>query len=422
MGKKKFSNLEDNIIDIIENAIDTMDFYEVNKYIENTVGNAVSEVRNALGANRGQKQPEKDSYKKKHTKSRASSSQYHSQHSNFTSTSKSTPKYTVQKEQIKSFYPSVPIGRVSGILLTVFGWIFLPITGISALVLTLIGFLTNRMYFFGAIVLSILPFLLISFFMTIGGSRIRARLRRFQRYIGLFKTNCYYSIKDLAAQTQRSTKFITKDLRKMIALGMFPEGHIDQQSTCLILNEESYQQYLQLQKNLQEQKTETLKNTTSTPKDSTIQEETVLDKELNQAIKNGRLCISQIREANKSISGKEISVKLEHLALIVDKIFTHVEMHPNQLSEIEKFMDYYLPTTLKLVTAYKEFELQPVQGDNIRSAKQDIESTLDTINHAFEILLDSLFEDAAMDIATDISVLETMLAQEGLTKNKLKPM
>jgi 5-bromo-4-chloroindolyl phosphate hydrolysis protein len=97
-----------------------------------------------------------------------------------------------------------------------------------------------------------------------------------------------------------------------------------------------------------------------------------------------------------------------------------VEEHPEQLSEIEKFMEYYLPTTLKLVTAYKEFDLQPVQGENIRSAKIEIEATLNTINHAFEILLDSLFEDVAMDITTDISVLETILAQEGLTPNKFK--
>ena len=79
-------------------------------------------------------------------------------------------------------------------------------------------------------------------------------------------------------------------------------------------------------------------------------------------------------------------------------------------------MNYYLPTTLKLVNAYREFDEQPVQGENIRKAKQEIEDTLDTIISAFEKLFDSMFEDAAMDISTDISVLETMLAQEGLTE------
>ena len=83
-------------------------------------------------------------------------------------------------------------------------------------------------------------------------------------------------------------------------------------------------------------------------------------------------------------------------------------------------MDYYLPTTVKLLDAYEELDRQPVQGENIRNGKQEIEKTLDTLNLAFEKLLDSLFEDTAWDVATDISVLQTMLAQEGLTEQKLK--
>ncbi len=78
-------------------------------------------------------------------------------------------------------------------------------------------------------------------------------------------------------------------------------------------------------------------------------------------------------------------------------------------------MDYYLPTTVKLLKAYEEMDAQPVQGPNIVSSKKEIEDTLDTINQAFENLLDSFFEDTAWDISTDISVLQTMLAQEGLT-------
>lgn len=87
---------------------------------------------------------------------------------------------------------------------------------------------------------------------------------------------------------------------------------------------------------------------------------------------------------------------------------------------MKKFMGYYLPTTLKLVRAYREFDKQPVAGENITSGKQEIERTMDTINEAFENLLDDLFQDTAWDISTDISVLKTMLAQEGLTEDKVK--
>ncbi len=83
-------------------------------------------------------------------------------------------------------------------------------------------------------------------------------------------------------------------------------------------------------------------------------------------------------------------------------------------------MNYYLPTTLKLVNAYKDFDKESIQGENITSAKNEIDLTLDTINQAFEKLYDSFFLNAVMDISTDISVLETLLAQEGLTQKDFK--
>ncbi|MBC7960487.1 MAG: 5-bromo-4-chloroindolyl phosphate hydrolysis family protein, partial [Vallitaleaceae bacterium] len=100
---------------------------------------------------------------------------------------------------------------------------------------------------------------------------------------------------------------------------------------------------------------------------------------------------------------------------IISKIIEYVEVHPEKLSEVRRFMEYYLPTTLKLLNAYREFDRQPIQGENIRTAKSEIKNALDTINGAFENLLDSLFENAAWDVSTDISVLQTILAQEGLT-------
>ena len=83
--------------------------------------------------------------------------------------------------------------------------------------------------------------------------------------------------------------------------------------------------------------------------------------------------------------------------------------------EIRRFLNYYLPTTLKLVTAYREFSEQPVQGSNIQNAKNTIKQTLDTVNDAFAKLLDGLYQDDVLDISSDASVLETMFAQEGLT-------
>ena len=80
---------------------------------------------------------------------------------------------------------------------------------------------------------------------------------------------------------------------------------------------------------------------------------------------------------------------------------------------MERFMEYYLPTTVKLVNAYRDFDSVGSQGANISSAKAEIERTLDTINQAFERLLDDLYQDAALDVATDASVIQTMLKKDG---------
>lgn len=85
-------------------------------------------------------------------------------------------------------------------------------------------------------------------------------------------------------------------------------------------------------------------------------------------------------------------------------------------------MDYYLPMTVKLLNAYEDMDSQPIQGENIASSKKEIEDTIDTLNVAFEKLLDSVFEDTAIDVSSDISVLNTVLAQEGLTEDELTRM
>ena len=89
---------------------------------------------------------------------------------------------------------------------------------------------------------------------------------------------------------------------------------------------------------------------------------------------------------------------------------------------LTRLMDYYLPTTVKLLDAYKELDAQPIQGENIQKSKKEIEAALDTLSTAFEKLLDSVFKEMAWDVSTDISVLHTVLAQEGLVEDPFTKM
>ncbi len=97
-------------------------------------------------------------------------------------------------------------------------------------------------------------------------------------------------------------------------------------------------------------------------------------------------------------------------------------MPPEIIPDLNRLMDYYLPMTVKLLNAYEDMDSQPIQGENIASSKKEIEDTIDTLNVAFEKLLDSVFEDTAIDVSSDISVLNTVLAQEGLTEDELTRM
>ena len=245
---------------------------------------------------------------------------------------------------------------------------------------------------------------------TARGTTLRNRVHRYRTYLQELSGAAFCSIRSLASATERSAKFVARDLRRMIRRGFFPHGHLDEQNTCLMLDDETYHQYQSLMQFVQEKEAQERER----------QEQLHSNPELESVIQEGNQCLQQIREANDAIPGEEISRKLSRLESITKKIYDFVALHPNKLPEIRRFLSYYLPTTLKLVNAYRKFDAQPVQGENILSSKREIEETLDTINLAFENLFDSLFEEDAMDVSTDISVLETMLRQEGLTGSDFK--
>ena len=98
----------------------------------------------------------------------------------------------------------------------------------------------------------------------------------------------------------------------------------------------------------------------------------------------------------------------------MNRIFDKVKKQPQSAGALRKFMDYYLPTTDKLLTAYVELDRQPDNLDNVARTKSEISTALDQINDGFEKLLDSMFSDMAMDISSDISVMNTMMKQDGL--------
>lgn len=238
-----------------------------------------------------------------------------------------------------------------------------------------------------------------------------SRFKAYRKTLGE-KTHC--TLEKLARSVGKSVKFVRRELRKMIDEGLFLEGHMDKEGTHLITSDETYQYFEQSRLQLEQRQRQE-----AAPKEVPKAPTAARDPQLQEVLDKGTAFIREIRRCNDAIPGEEISAKIDRMELIVRRIFQRAEEHPEIVPDLKKMMDYYLPMTVKLLNAYAEMDAQPVQGETIQASKVEIEKTLDTLNAAFAKLLDDLFQDAAMDVSSDISVLNTLLAQEGLTDDGL---
>ena len=147
--------------------------------------------------------------------------------------------------------------------------------------------------------------------------------------------------------------------------------------------------------------------------------ETTGNEELDKMIADGKKAITEMKRLDDNIADPAISAQIVRLQQLSGNIFAQVEQNPEKLPQIRNFMNYYLPTTLKILNAYDRMGEQGVSGENITSTMQKVEGMMSTIITAFEKQLDSLFGSEAMDISTDMVVLENMMAREGLTDDPL---
>ena len=262
--------------------------------------------------------------------------------------------------------------------------------------------------------------------MAFKGFKKIKRAERFQAYVRTIGTREYCNVKELAQRAGRKTAPVIRDLKYMIRKRWFMEGYLVGKQTCLIVTDSMYKRYCGLENERirnerEEQERKRLEGFKERREQERRQEEVKrLSPEIRRIIEEGDRYIRRIHECNDAIPGQEISAKISRMEVLVERIFDRVEQNPESAGDIRRLMDYYLPTTVKLLDAYQELDGQPVQGENILSSKREIEGTLDTLNLAFEKLLDDLFQETAWDVSSDISVLRTMLAQEGLAEEDWK--
>ena len=411
MPKNDWNQLGNDIKNIVQDAIETGDYGRLNRdlgvTLENALGNMATSVKDAAIKNLNHFSGSQQTANQRRTVS----PERQRQEQNMRGYKKKLVKEAREK---CALYVNTSTPRALGILFTTLGIALVGMFGVTAATLGIAGIfidaVANKMQrgmfvFIAAIVASGA--------LGIYGNTLRKKVNRFRSYVRTLNGKTYVKIEELAKGVRKSPKFVKRDLKKMIKNRMFLEGHLDEEGNYLITSDESYEQYMQTKKASEIQEKEMQEKEQAEQK-----LRGTLSEEVQEVIKEGEAYLEEIRSCNEAIPGVEISNKMYHLENVILRIFKRVEQHPELISDLHKFMDYYLPTTVKLLKAYEELDKQPVEGENIKTAKQEIENTLDTINEAFENLLDSFFRNTAWDVSTDISVLKTMLAQEGLTGNK----
>ena len=405
MYDNDFSNLGRQIQETVQNAVESMNYDRLNQTINQTVNQALDEAR--IYKEKVRRQYE-ESQKRQADNLRKQAQA--NQQSNVYQTNYARP---VGKKQINMVLaPKIKKGTgriVAGTILSI-----VSVAGIIALLVTktfleMIGTASLAEIVLGPGVL-LIP-MLAGIILSATGNHYRKRYRRARKYVEILNGRGFCEIKELAEKSNQSETETRKDLRKMIQKQVFREAYMDKQETCLMINRIAYDYYLQAEESLRQREMEEAKRK---------EQEEKMSPEILEMIRTGDEYIRTIREANDDIPGEVISEKLDRLEQVVRRIFESVKKHPEQKKEMDKFMDYYMPTTLKLVNAYREFDALEVKGENITNAMQEIENTLDTISRAFEKLLDDLFQDAAFDVSTDISVLQMMLAREGYKEKDFK--
>ena len=247
-----------------------------------------------------------------------------------------------------------------------------------------------------------------------GVNTLKDRLvfKNYQKIINLSDDKSYAKIEDLMQETGESKDKTLKRLRKMIRNRWFKEGHIDKSETTFISTNETYALYQKTQLDYEER----LKIDRELSANKPANEQNI-SAEVKETLEQGKKYLAQISRLNDRIPGVEVSNKIFKIEDITGRILSRVEEHPSSVDDIKQLMKYYLPMTIKLLTAYAEMDEQPVKVENIDKSKKEIENVLDSLNDAFSKLLHDLYKDTAWDISSDVSVLNAMLKREGLKGN-----
>ena len=220
------------------------------------------------------------------------------------------------------------------------------------------------------------------------GLHRRKKVRRFRQYLAMIGRRTSISLASLSSATGASSAKIRDDLEDMLDENLFPNGYLDLGSGMLVVSGDGLD---------------------DSPKEEPKQPEQPKEEAPQDAV------LEEIRAVNDAIDNPRLSQQIDRIGIITAKILDYQRQHPDKSPQLHSFLSYYLPTTLKILRAYAQLEDQEVEGENITAAMERIEGMMDKVVEGFEKQLDQLFQGDALDITTDVEVLERMLSKDGLS-------
>ncbi len=227
---------------------------------------------------------------------------------------------------------------------------------------------------------------------------------RFLRELG---HNTVIPIRDLASSVQKSEKDTIKELMYMMNKGYFKQARIVENDSLFLLDIPTFKLYKNQKNqmpNLSHEENKKIAQDTSTKTSKDKAEEII--KISSKEITSINLSISRIK--NRNFLEKVIEIKKT-----IENITNIIKRYPEKAYVLDKFIEYYLPTTVKLIDAYTEYEIMESNDSKIKNSLAEIESSIEIINEAFEKIQLELMEDRTMDIKTDIDTMKILLNQEG---------
>jgi len=228
-------------------------------------------------------------------------------------------------------------------------------------------------------------------------------LLRYNKYHKNLRFHDIEMIDDLDNYVNENSSLVIKDLKKAIKWKLIPQGHFGTDDIVFMVSDEIYSKYQEHQavydryyRKLLEERARMCERSHKIQK--------ILDK--------GQKYIDSIHDSNDIIKDKVISQKLDRMEEVVKMIFYEVDINPEQSDDLGLFLNYYLPTTQKLLDAYIDIDEKKVVGKSAEKAKKEIEGSLDIIIASFEGILDKFYQEQEMDIANEISAMEIVMKQE----------